>query len=416
MKKFSAQKAMGLLFIFSSLLPWLGFGMLAIDSQPWPMIFGIFFIAISKGAKVPISYFGLFVAAFLGILISTSLTEDTYSFLTARSIYNFLSVPVILVAASMFFIRYGIPVRLILMINVLWILVGFLEIFRPEIVELLAPRRTTSDRGVTSLAPEPTFFALQLFFLNWLILKSAEFQFKWPVVIITLINALSVVFLAKSTMGIIYILFASLFVVGWRFKWLVAKFPLLVFLVLLAILAEALFLDGLLLGSRVSALATIFANYYAEYGIFASIELIRFDASINERMEHVVFSIHGSIQNFLVPHGFDSFSENRDMLAKSYSDLFWYSAGSDKVMSWVGDWLYHLGVFGLLSLILAYRSLAARDNGSMIEAVFLFFCLLGAVPLGMATISVLFAAIRFKNRGSTYIAVVGHAREKPVLA
>ena len=65
--------------------------------------------------------------------------------------------------------------------------------------------RTDSSRGVTSLAPEPTFFGIFLFISSWILAESKNFIINKKMTIILLINFISVIFLAESAM--VFLLF-----------------------------------------------------------------------------------------------------------------------------------------------------------------------------------------------------------------
>ena len=88
-----------------------------------------------------------------------------------RGFINYLGLPLLYVAFYNYFVRYGVPIKLIIVLNFVWIFFGFIELFFPEFMSLLSKMRTSSSRGVTSLAPEATFFGVYLFFSSLLFIE-----------------------------------------------------------------------------------------------------------------------------------------------------------------------------------------------------------------------------------------------------
>ena len=122
------------------------------------------------------------------------------------------------------------------------------------------------------------------------------------------------------------------------------------------------------------------------------------DGSLNHRLEHLVFSIHGSINNFMLPAGFDSFVVLKETLDPAYNYFFWSGSPSNKIMSWNGDWLYQLGIFGLI--FVSYLLYISGDGSRLRKAeIFLLILLLfSAIPLAFPLISMLLALNTFKSK------------------
>ena len=81
------------------------------------------------------------------------------------------------------------------------------------------------------------------------------------------------------------------------------------------------------------------------------LDLLKSDASINERLQHVVYSLYGSYQNAFLPSGLDNFSLVWDRVSQEFQEYFWYGKPNDKIMSWIGEWVYSLGLFGILHCV-----------------------------------------------------------------
>ena len=384
----------GLLFIFASLMPWTHLSTNNLDSQPWPLLLAILFI-FSQGLRlrIPLAYLLASMLLTIGVVTALFFTERPGSFLVFRAIANYSTIAAIFLASYVFYRNYGFPYRLIIATNLIWLIVAGMEIVSPDISSALSTLRTTPDRGVTSLAPEPTFFAIYLFFLSWLIIeqsRSVAFAFAKPLVIA---NVLSIFFLAQSAMVILYLVLAlgsyGFYVVAQssRFRDALGVAAL----ILLLVVIFSTLLSTLASESRA-------VNLIAELKNQKSLmEIIAVDASVNQRLEAVVFSLYAAFDNVLVPHGFDQFIDKRNELISCCERVFWYRTESNKVMSWIGALVFELGLFGLLSFLvfcgLAYQS----SLGSVIKLGFLTLLLLSAIPLAFPLIPMLVALMSSKK-------------------
>ena len=112
--------------------------------------------------------------------------------------------------------------------------------------------------------------------------------------------------------------------------------------------------------------------------------------------------MHGAVNNFLIPAGFDAFVHIKDKLDSTYNYYFWssglYGEPSNKIMSWSGDWLFQLGIFGLI--FVSYLLYISSD-GSRIRRAELFLLtilLCSAVPVAFPLISMLLALYTYRSR------------------
>ncbi|WP_143751146.1 hypothetical protein [Marinobacter sp. LV10MA510-1] len=80
-----------------------------------------------------------------------------------------------------------------------------------------------------------------------------------------------------------------------------------------------------------------------------------------------------------------------------YGGIFWYSTGSNKIMSWLGDWSYQLGVFGILMLVVLFKSLYNGSLTRLLELVVLAVFLLAAIPVGFPLVPALMALWVYKD-------------------
>ena len=198
-----SNKFFGNTLIIFALIPWVSFGLNNLDSQPWTFITAIIFCLFIKRIIFPKYSKKIFILVILGLIYATSITSSM-DISIIRGFINYLSLPLLYVAFYNYFIRYGVPIKLFIILNFLWIFFGFIELFFPEIMSLLFKMRTTPSRGVTSLAPEATFFAIYLFFSSLLLFELKNLVNNKKFFILLIINFLAVLFLAKSSMVVLF--------------------------------------------------------------------------------------------------------------------------------------------------------------------------------------------------------------------
>ena len=90
------------------------------------------------------------------------------------------------------------------------------------------------------------------------------------------------------------------------------------------------------------------------------------DASLNNRLMHIYFSLAGFVNNWGMPNGFSSYREFVESNIVNHP-FFWTSFGADvgRIMSGYGASLYEMGIFGLLVPILfviAIRNYFIRNH------------------------------------------------------
>ena len=331
-----------------------------------------------------------------GVVFSTLRSHDMLSSLVLRSLYNYFSFLIIFLGFYNYVSRYGAPLRILVISNILWIVAACIEVINPDVIKLFSVQRTTIGRGLTSFAPEPTFFAIYLFFSSWLILASNNYILSRTVKIIVSMNIIAIFLLAKSLMGILFLFLAAIayiifHVVRVRIK---TRFLLHFVVSLLLFILVSLVAYQFVKETRFAA---IIVRVAADVKVT---EIFFLDASMNARLEHVVFSIHGALSNYLIPSGFDTFADNHEYLTRYYNDYFWWQGPSPKIMSWVGDYLYHLGLFGVGALLIIFTFNGhSHSYQNILERALLFVILVSAVPLAFPLVAMLFVLFIFT--GST---------------
>ena len=397
------KKIFGDAFFIFGMIPWVHFGLNNLDSQPWTFIFAIIFLIMIAEVKLPKYSLIILILTIFGLIITfinTDLSIINLSIinLSLRAIIGYLGLPVLYIAFYNYYIRYGFPIKLFIFFNILWIFFGFLEFLLPEFIEFISIRRTNAGRGVTSLAPEPTYFGIYLFFSSWIMIETKDLINNSKKNTLIVINILCIIFLAKSATVAVFLTYAtiSLFIVKIYYfsfnttfsKKLFYKNAMYCFIIFVVIYL----LKDQLTGSRI---ISIFSKFSQEKSL-ASVLLK--DWSINSRVESVYFSVVGTFKNYLIPGGLDTFVEMRlEVLENMNSNIFFNRYPSMKIMSWNGSLLYDLGIFGIAIIILFFKVIYRKFRGSLLYFLSLFIILFSAIPIGFTLVPMLFSLMAYSK-------------------
>jgi hypothetical protein len=309
------------------------------DTQPNALIisFMIAFVYITvRNEKIPKEIYPIIFV----LLVASSVTLfGGISNNDIRSLTGYISA--FLITLATYFVmknEKSINISLLKKIIVIWGIVGIIQTVYPSFLSSIVARMsTTQNRGVTSLAPEPTFYATIMFFIAIsFILFSKKKKEKILWVGICLVQ---IIFLAKSAM--------IAFVVG--------------IIIIVAILenllkkwnVKRLIITILFIGISIFSVIII-NNSISDLRIVVSLQQIiddpmlyfRTDASANDRLSAIVLSFRGSFENYFIPNGFNSW-QNYESLAKASSNFFWYGR-STRIMSMYGAIIYEMGIIGLI--------------------------------------------------------------------
>jgi len=387
----SVKYYIGLCFIFFALTPWAHWGTNSLDSQPWTFVFGTIYIFSSAKLRSNINILLICLSVVLGILFGMWFGGAVNAFLVLRGVLSYLTFAVALIAAYDFLKSFGFPVRLFLGVNALWIAFALIERVSPSIVAMVSALRTTESRGVTSLASEPSFFAIYLFFSAWIYLAVSNFRFGRSQLILVGVNVFAIVFLAKSALGILLLGLSGAFLTAYLISTLRVKFLILFsVLAMLGFIVIATNID-VLAESRVGSLV----QKVSELG---PLELLLLDASTNARVESFVIPVIAAIEMDFVPMGFERFGEIGTGFSNEYQQWFWYKQTGNIISSWVGAFIFELGFFGLFVIGFIFAFLARGGVKNVIQGTFLMIVLLNAIPVAFPMVSMVIVAIRLRDR------------------
>lgn len=364
------------------------------DIQPYTIIyvFLLILILIVKREKLSLPY-PLWIICLI-LFYATILYFINADFVFGlRSLAGYISIFLIAVASYLTFKHLNLK-AFFLSISI-WMIFGIIQLlFKKDFGYNLIVRMSTSpNRGVTSLAVEPSFYAIMCMFfliLNEIFYQRNKYESRVYLVIIFILCFQ--IFISYSGMGLLLL---SIFFIVKIFEILLQKMTIrgIIRVSLCAMGSFIIFWSftyfPLLQITRAGQILSKF--------IINPMELLFSDASMADRASHIVVSFYSLIYSNGLGLGLGTWGEHCNLLISSAGG--WveklanvnFSTGG-RIMSGWGTAVYELGVVGML-LILVYlwlilmasrriqnKKVKANLTGTMI---IVFIMLLMAVPLAM---------------------------------
>ena len=208
------SKNTAIIFFIFALFPFVSFGTNSMDTQPFFIFFGflsLIFFMIS--GRIFIESFHL-LALLAGVILILFFSASYVDNLLARAIASYSAFFITLIVVIIYFIRFGIPLKIIVTSNLIYLIVAIMQIFfGGHAFNFLVKPNSFLDpsRGEISLTPEPTMFAIVLFFWSWIYLLIYDYKPSKKIFLLILINIIFILTIAKSSMGILFILVGSFF-------------------------------------------------------------------------------------------------------------------------------------------------------------------------------------------------------------
>lgn len=378
------QKCAGIVFFFMSLFPWVSFGTNDMDSQPWALMLALVFLFTS--IHTPINSKFLLLLVFIPAVIAVGLWDRRqFDFPFYRAIFSYGSVPFLTIAYYVYVKTYGFPLQLVKAANVVYLVVaGLQQLLGPGIIGELAELRTSADRGMPSLAAEPTYFGILLVFFAWIISVSTGYRPRGANLLLVAVNTVFLIFVAKSSMAILFLGVAIGLVVLYRIR------PALYFGIALSAVALVVGYGVFLQETRIGTLVRI-----VQAGGLR--ELVMSDASINVRVAHLVIPWYEAISSLFVPHGFSAFSQAFYGSKTWHGGLFWYGGDANIIMSYAGAFVFELGLVGLVYLGCLFSLAFEASRRRIFELAFLFVLVNSAIPVAFPLIPLVVVLLYFSS-------------------
>lgn len=389
--KFNDASFLYVFIIAFSFFPYITFYSFGSDIQPWSILtialmsLLLFFNNVKFSNTLVFLFLPFFYAFFL-VFVSTDYMS------AIRSLLGYLTVGLVpLVFYLILEKHYKLFVKFLKILTITYLIVGVVQllVYEQFMSFLLNRNSTTDSRGVVSLVTEPTFYGIVCLFLI-LLFVALNIKEKKKYIYLLLFQ---IVVLAQSSMTIVFLMVFS-------FYYFIFKVNIkTISLVLFGIITVTLSIYNMDLSShniRVFQLINMFLSEPSN--IFIA------DASINDRVSAIYFSIKGFVDNNFIANGFGTYSQylNSELPKQN---TFWWVSESNRIMSFYGGILFELGFVALL-IPFVYSSIIFRAYKHQISSALLYFfflntILLTAIPLSFPFVGIYMATLLYKAKNET---------------
>lgn len=375
------------ILFLTNLFPYVSFIKFGTDIQPWGLIISLMHCCLIFYYSLKIKRIFLYPLivlnfAFVFLIFSKNYFEGLRSFLGYMS---FFFIPLAFFHALKN--RMFLFIKILKSTTVIYLIAAFIQQFSNVNIfnSILNRVSTTAERGVTSLAPEPTFYGIICIFFLLIFLKlNIKNKLFYEFLII-----FQIVFLARSSMCIIFLLILLLLYIFFNSS----SFGRAIMIILPILFFSFFSLINIEIpndkGIRFISLLNLFVK--------DPFNVIFLDASINNRLSAIYFSFKGFINNFFLPHGFGSYAE---YLTSELSKQTIFPRNiplTNRILSFYGTCLFELGFIGLLIPAFInkciYISFAEEKTKLYIHLAFLNLLLLSAIPLSFSLLGVYLAVL-----------------------
>jgi hypothetical protein len=379
------------IFLLLVFFPFISFGTNSMDTQPWILIYALFFhedfFSSYRNSKIILGFLLLlFVLQFFVFLIYFKI--DFFYFTRGISGY-LIFLMIYFFQKKNLYTNFIQKQRLIFIINYVYLFVAIGQIIiSPFITENFVNVRTSDSRGVTSLTPEPTMFGIFLIFLSLIYTIIWNTSNKNKIVQLIILNSISILFLAKSSTASLYLIIGIIFWIFINIK----AFKILFYSIVIFPFAYFIFffyITSYLGNARIG---------YIFNSIFSGDILILLgkDKSIQDRILANIFPFKASYNNYFIPGGF-----NLELTLKAidinFLDLTFtkFHTGS-RIMSLWGSSIAELGFLFIL-IFIGYSYYLFKDFRSLNmivrkKIVFIYFMI---VLLGFTSFTISFPLLAF---------------------
>lgn len=356
-----------------------------VDTQPTALLFGlvlsIFFLL--KDKKIPYELFYFFIMSFFIIIF----IDFSDLFTSLRGILNYWSLTILAYVTYKVYNKYYFEKFLKISINI-WLITALIEKYYDIYFfkYLISDIRTSMTRGVTGLAPEPTFYGIMCVFFLILVLENIENSKKQKIYILNLL--FQIFFLSRSSMTV-------LFLVIWLIVFIVKNINLKT---ILFSLVGVIFMHILIIEfMKETRLNYLYINFLNIKQIFYK------DASLNERAAHIYYSLKGALNNYLIPNGFIQWKQYS--LMESLNKNYFYRFGKNstgRIMSGFGGIIYELGILGI-GIIINYIYILYKGLEKKEISIFLLIILFAAIQISNPMIGVILGIALAKLKQKLFI-------------
>tara|TARA_Y100000389_G_C17447276_1_gene512395 strand:+ start:329 stop:1525 length:1197 start_codon:yes stop_codon:yes gene_type:complete len=388
---FKITKLKELILYFFIFVPYLPSFIKNTYTAPYAVIVSTGIFVLIKKKTFPKELIILFIL----FLTSLILLINGFDFNTLRVLIGYFSIFVI--ASSTFFIckqNKRINKKLIFFYFNIWFAVGLIQYFiNPEFMtSFVVLTKTTYDRGLSSLAPEPSYFAsVMIFFI--IISYVNNYKFKTSL----FLGIFSIIFISSSATGVFVLLgFSLMYFFIYILNRNSIKILILLSLTLIIFYLNIDFFSGTRLHKIILRVSSDPMNIFIT------------DASANARVWHIIGSFNGAFDNYLLPNPVNNFEERILRLIQNnieYVHPYTIETLKNKPMSGTGQMFFNLGIISLFYFYVLYV-LIQKCYKSKAKALFFTLCLFlfmtTAIPLSFPMFGFIYGLLTYQAYKDSY--------------
>lgn len=373
------------------LFPYISFMELPFDTQPYALICsGVICVTLfaSKRADIPKPMFSLLIVMLYAFALLPVTSSDLMS--GARSAVGYCSIFFLSFAAYHTFNL--VKPKLLIAAVWIWSAVAAVQLLvNKTFASVLLPRMSTSEeRGVTSLAVEPSYYAIMCIFMllmNEVFLSQGRYGKRLYFVLSALL--IGQILVSYSGTGILYLMFffVSKIVSGAIAKGYHKNIARVVPMLAIPAIVVIIFR---LIPSLAESRAGMLLN-----GILSSPMLILFaDYSTAQRLSHILISFSSVIQSWGLGFGLGTWEEHAYNVMSNAPEFVSYLVSAQdialngRIMSGWGSAVFELGLVGFLPLIVFFQVMVCAikrqtelRGAAVLSFLMIFLAMLMAVPL-----------------------------------
>ena len=360
-------------------------------TSPYAVIISTVIVFLIKKKILP----GELLILFILFLFSLILLSNGLNFNTMRVLTGYFSI--FIISCGTYFIckiNKRVNEKLIYTFFLIWFFVGVIQYFiNPDFMKsFVVVSKTTYDRGVVGLAPEPSYYAtVMLFFIAISYINNYKFRNTF------FLGVFSIIFASASATGLFVLI--GFFLI-YFFIFLLNKNTFKI-LILLGIFLFIFYLNfDFFSGTRLHKVIYRFAN--DPVAIFVN------DASANARMWHIIGSFKGAYDNYLMPNPVNNFDQRTLVLMQDYIDYvhpYTIQTLNNKPMSGTGQMFFNLGILSLFYFYVLLK-LSYKYFKSSAKAIFvtlsLFLFMTTAIPLTFPMFGFIYGILTYKAYNESY--------------
>ena len=360
-------------------------------TAPYAVMISTAFVLLMKRKVLPRELFILFIL----FLLSLILLSNGLNFNTLRILIGYFSI--FIISFGTYFIcklNNRVNEKLIYIFFLIWFFIGLIQYFiNPDFMKLFVVHsRSTHDRGVGGLAPEPSYYAsVMLFFI--IISYITNYKFK----ITFFLGVLSIIFASASATGV-FVLIGFFLIYFFIFSLNIKTFKIFI---IFGIFLFIFYLNfDFFSGTRLHKIIYKFT--------IDPVHIFVHDESANARIWHIIGSFKGAYDNYLLPNPINNFYQRTLFLMQDYTDYvhpYTIKTLNNKPMSGTGQMFFNLGIISLLYfyvlLELSYKYFNSKTKALFITSG-LFLFMTTAIPLTFPMFGFIYGILAYKAYNESY--------------